>query len=84
MQRSLNFLNDFERLTPTKGTVYGRNYDGDKRGRKVDPNSERQKKIADRLKRLADGEIIKRGRPSGKANMAVKVNLNDILKDLSI
>jgi len=32
-------------------------------GRKVNPNSERQKRLADKAAKIASGEIVKRGRP---------------------
>lgn len=32
-------------------------------GRKVNPNSERQKRLAEKAAKIANGEIVKRGRP---------------------
>ena len=49
--------------TPVQEVVVAVTEETKQLGRKVNPNSERQKRLADKAAKIASGEIVKRGRP---------------------
>lgn len=75
MRQSLFFLNKME----MHGTSEGK----DGRGRKIDPNSARQKKLAEAKAKKEAGIVVKRGRPSGSGNTK-KLDLKELMDGLDI
>lgn len=49
--------------TPVQEVVVAVTEETKQLGRKVNPNSERQKRLAEKAAKIASGEIVKRGRP---------------------
>lgn len=72
MTGSLFFLNKMETLMANDKV--------ENRGRKVNPDSARQKKLAEQKAKVEAGIVVKRGRPAGTKN----VDVSEVLKSIDI